>query len=82
MTSFSYQRGKKKESIYAKTENKVLTTGKYAAKLRNLSTMLGTPLKNIRWFSSTAKEKSEVEAQTRRAQRETDIDIDVSVNVA
>lgn len=81
MTSYSYQRGKKKESIYAKTENKILTSGKYASKLRNLTKMVGTPLKNIRWFSSTAKEKAEVEAQTKRAQRETDIDIDMTVTV-
>ena len=82
MMGYSYERGKNKKSVYAKTENKVLTSGSYAKKLRNLSSMAWTPLKYESWFSSTAKEKSEADVQARRTQRETDIDIDVTVTLA
>ena len=82
MMGYSYERGKNKKSVYAKTENKVLTSGDYAKKLRNQSSLKGTPLKYESWFSSTAKEKAEADVQARRTQRETDIDIDVVVTLA
>ena len=82
MGSASYQRGKNKKSITGKTENKILTSWDYAKKLRNQTTLKWTPLKNYRYFQSTAKEKAEVDIQTKRAQRETDIVIEVEVTLA
>lgn len=82
MIGYSYQRGKSKKSIYAKTENKTLTSGNYAKKLRNQTKLKGTPLKNNKYFQATAKEQAEAQAQVIRSQRETDIDIDVTVTLA
>lgn len=82
MTGYSYETGKKKKNIYAKTENKVMTSGSYGKKLRNLSSLKGTPIKYVNWFTSTAKEQSEVQVQVRRAQRETDIKVTITLTIA
>lgn len=82
MTGYSYETWKKKKNIYAKTENKVMTSGSYGGKLRNLSQLKWPPIKYMNWITSSAKEQSEVQAQVRRAQRETDIKISITLTIA
>lgn len=82
MMGNTYQEWKSKQSLFAKTENKIMTSWKYASKVRNLSDMKWVPILYANYTTSTAKTQAELKAQVKRAHREADIKASITFTVA
>lgn len=82
ITGFTFQKGKDKVKEKVEEKNESITSGNYARRLRNNSSLTGYPIPNMRYLTTTGKDEDELRKQVKRALRDTDIKCYIKLVVA